>query len=184
MRASFLLGWRLHRWEISAVAMAAALLSLVLLRVTIDLDALAATCRAATVVVGPCGSPTEFGVVYHAPSKIPMSLALQATAVLPFAAGVFLGAPLLARELEHGTTSVGWTLAGSRARWLRVRFLPVVVMGGVLLVVPAMAGEVLERALHPVIDPAASFEAYGSRGVLLVLRFLPVVVVAAALVGA
>jgi hypothetical protein len=45
-----------------------------------------------------------------------------------------------------------------------------------------MAGEVLERTLHPVIDPGMSFEGYGSRGPVLVLRFLPAVA-AAALVG-
>jgi len=39
-------------------------------------------------------------------------------AILPALAGVFVGAPLLARELEHDTYRLAWTQAVSRQRWL------------------------------------------------------------------
>ncbi len=39
-------------------------------------------------------------------------------AVLPLLAGVFVGAPLIARELEFGTYRFAWTQGVSRRRWL------------------------------------------------------------------
>jgi hypothetical protein len=44
--------------------------------------------------------------------------ALRTLAVLPVLAGLFVGAPLLARELEHGTYRLAWTQAVTRRRWL------------------------------------------------------------------
>ena len=41
-----------------------------------------------------------------------------ASHVLPALAGLFVGAPLLARELEHGTHRFAWTQAITRRRWL------------------------------------------------------------------
>ncbi|HXR11338.1 MAG TPA: hypothetical protein VN770_03515 [Gaiellaceae bacterium] len=44
--------------------------------------------------------------------------ALRGLAVLPALAGLFVGAPLLARELEHDTYRFAWTQGISRRRWL------------------------------------------------------------------
>ena len=176
------LAFRLHRWEIGVVAVAAILVSVGALWVTSQLSQLLAQCRAANAVVAPCGSLTEMGTVYHSESRDVMYLVQMGIAALPYIAGVVLGAPLVSRELEHRTAQFGWPLARSRARWLWFRFLPIALVGAVLLAIPAMAGEVLERTLHPVIDPGMSFEGYGTRGPVLVLRFLPVVA-AAALIG-
>jgi hypothetical protein len=44
--------------------------------------------------------------------------ALRGLAALPALAGVFVGAPLLARELEHGTLRFAWTQGVTRRRWL------------------------------------------------------------------
>jgi len=182
MRHALALAWRLHRWEIGAVAVAAVLLTAGALWVTSQLSQLLAQCRSATEVVAPCGSLTEMGTVYHSESQTLMALVQMGIGALPYIAGVVLGAPLVSRELEHRTAQFGWPLARSRARWLWFRFLPIALVGAVLLAIPAMAGEVLERTLHPVIDPGMSFEGYGSRGPVVLLRFLPVVA-AAALVG-
>lgn len=183
MRVRLLLAWRLQRWEFAALGVVAAAASFVALGVAFRLDDLAAACRAVTEVVAPCGGLTESGTIYDSQSQTRMYLARQALAVLPFAAGVILGVPLLARELELGTAQVAWPLARSRVRWLWVRLVPVAVIGVVLLAVPAMAAEVLVRSQYPVISPSANFEAYGERGVLPLLRFLPVLALAA-LVGA
>jgi hypothetical protein len=43
----------------------------------------------------------------------------------PLLAGMFLGAPLLPRETEHGTAWLAWTQATSRPRWLLSQVLPV-----------------------------------------------------------
>ncbi len=44
--------------------------------------------------------------------------AARGLAVLPLLAGLFVGAPLLARELEHGTHRFAWTQTVTRRRWL------------------------------------------------------------------
>ena len=45
-------------------------------------------------------------------------LAMAALVLLPPLAGVFLGAPLVARELEGGTFRLAWTQSVTRRRWL------------------------------------------------------------------
>jgi hypothetical protein len=182
MRTSFLLAWRLQRWEIAAVAVAAiGLTALALLR-AFRYDDLLAGCRAAIVVVAPCGGLRDAGTIYDIQDQTTVYLVRQALAVLPFAAGVVMGVPLLAREIEHRTAQLAWPLARSRARWLAIRLVPVAAFGGFLLVLPAMAGEILIRSQYPVISPGANFEGYGERGLLTVLRF-ELVLVAGALVG-
>lgn len=44
--------------------------------------------------------------------------ATRVLAVLPLLAGLFVGAPLIARELEFGTYRFAWTQGVSRRRWL------------------------------------------------------------------
>ena len=44
--------------------------------------------------------------------------ATRVMAVLPALAGLFVGAPLIARELEYGTYRFAWTQGVSRRRWL------------------------------------------------------------------
>jgi hypothetical protein len=44
--------------------------------------------------------------------------AVRGLALLPALVGLFVGAPLLARELEHGTHRFAWTQAITRRRWL------------------------------------------------------------------
>ncbi|HZU20014.1 MAG TPA: ABC transporter permease subunit [Gaiellaceae bacterium] len=44
--------------------------------------------------------------------------AVRGLAVLPALAGLFVGAPLLAREVEHGTYRLAWTQGVTRRRWL------------------------------------------------------------------
>ena len=44
--------------------------------------------------------------------------AVRGLAVLPVLAGLFVGAPLLARELEQGTVGFAWTQGVTRRRWL------------------------------------------------------------------
>jgi ABC-2 family transporter protein len=52
----------------------------------------------------------------------------------PYAIGGFLGAPLVARELEAGTWQLAWTQAVPRRRWLAVK---VVVLGAVSVLLAA-----------------------------------------------
>jgi hypothetical protein len=51
--------------------------------------------------------------------------------LLPALAGIFIGAPLLAREFEQGTWQLAWTQAVPRMRWLSVKLAALV--GGVVV---------------------------------------------------
>ena len=58
--------------------------------------------------------------------------------LLPALVGIFVGAPLLAREFEHGTHRLVWTQGISRTRWLSAQLgavLAVVVATGVVIAV-------------------------------------------------
>jgi hypothetical protein len=57
--------------------------------------------------------------------KIAVVLLLQLTPVL---AGLFIGAPLIAREAEQGTLRLAWTQRADRTTWLLSRAVPVVVL--------------------------------------------------------
>jgi hypothetical protein len=58
-------------------------------------------------------------IVPHFQSEFARLLtATRVVAVLPVLAGVFIGAPLVARELELGTYRFAWTQGVSRRRWL------------------------------------------------------------------
>lgn len=164
------------------MAIAAAGLSIMALQIAWRFDEVVAACRAAAVVVAPCGGLREAGTIYDNEARANLYLVRQGLAVLPFAAGVVLGVPLLAREIEHRTAQLAWPLARSRARWLALRLVPVALIGVVLVAAPALTGQILARSEFPVISPDANFEGYGERGFLPVVRF-GLAFVASALVG-
>jgi hypothetical protein len=57
--------------------------------------------------------------------KSAVVILLQLTPVL---AGLFIGAPLIAHEAEHGTLRLAWTQGADRTRWLLCRTVPVMVV--------------------------------------------------------
>lgn len=94
--------------------------------------------------------------------------------VSPFVLGLFIGPPLVARELERRTAEIAWTLSASRTRWLMRRIA--VPLAAVLAATFALggAGEALTRVApwNEGVDPG--FQDYGGRGVLVPLRALAV----------
>ena len=99
---------------------------------------------------------------------------------VPFIAAVLLGVPIVARELERGTSRLAWSLAPSRRRWFLARLLPVL---AVMIVVGLVAGVALDRmagATDPWTDPARSFDGFGSRGVVYAARAVFVFAIAVA----
>jgi ABC-type transport system involved in multi-copper enzyme maturation permease subunit len=48
---------------------------------------------------------------------------------LPVLTGAFIGAPLIARELEHGTQRLIWTQTITRRQWLSGKLIAVMVAG-------------------------------------------------------
>jgi hypothetical protein len=66
-----------------------------------------------------------------------LALASLLLLFLPVVAGMFWGAPLVAREVEHGTHRLVWTQGVTRLRWATVKLS--LVGGGVVLVAAAYA---------------------------------------------
>ncbi len=102
----------------------------------------------------------------------------------PFALGLFLGVPVVAREIEGRTAGIAWTLSRSRTRWLVQRVLP---LGGAVIVLAAAVGigsEFVTRT-NPYADFAANpgFADYTARGWILPVRAIAVLLLAIA-VGA
>jgi hypothetical protein len=83
----------------------------------------------------------------------------------PFVLGLFLGVPLVAREIEGRTTSIAWTLSGSRRRWLVHRAAPVVVIVVLAALLVGIGGEVLTRSApgNEGLDPASATTARAAR---------------------
>jgi hypothetical protein len=102
----------------------------------------------------------------------------------PFALGLFLGVPIVAREIEGRTAGIAWTLSRSRSRWLIQRVLPLVVVVIVLAAVIGIGSELVTRT-NPFADLAANpgFADHTARGWMLPVRALAVLLLAIA-VGA
>jgi hypothetical protein len=87
--------------------------------------------------------------------------------IVSFAIGLFLGVPIIARELERGTVRLAWWLAPSRWRWYLARLLPVLL---ILVVLTFAAGFAMDRmfaASNPSEDISKSFDGFGVRGGLI-----------------
>jgi ABC-type transport system involved in multi-copper enzyme maturation permease subunit len=92
---------------------------------------------------------------------------LSLVTIFPFVAGLILGAPLVARELDRGTARLAWSLSPSRLRWYVQRVTPVLV---VLVIAAMIIGVVADRLLAATVtdeDLANSFMGFHGRGVLV-----------------
>ena len=87
-----------------------------------------------------------------------------------FAAGLFLGVPIVAREVERGTTRLAWSLSPSRMRWFAHRMLPVLGLMIVVATLAAVATERMSASLNPTVDLGNAFVVFGYRGLPLAAR--------------
>jgi hypothetical protein len=74
---------------------------------------------------------------------------MAAMAILPLFIGLFLGVPIVAREIESGTAPTVWALVGDRRRWLVGRLIPILAVLVVSLGFLAVASEVLWAGRAP-----------------------------------
>lgn len=122
--------------------------------------------RAGDTLQSACGQVDAFSAAVGT-YRSPLDSALVA---LPFAAAAFIGVPIVARELERGTSRLAWSLAPSRWRWYLARVAPALLLVAVLSL---LAGHALDRLLaasEPAMDVSAAFPNFGFRGVVLASR--------------
>ncbi|MFI9005816.1 ABC transporter permease subunit [Actinosynnema sp. NPDC053489] len=113
--------WRQHRTEVCVLGLLVGLFGIALLVLGAQAHDLfpggAARCAGMAGVDEACTASfrrldDEYGDVENL---------LAAFYLLPVVIGAFLGAPLLARELEDGTWQLAWTQAVPRTRWLAAK---------------------------------------------------------------
>jgi hypothetical protein len=117
--------WRQHRVALTAVAALLGALAVYMWLSGVQAHhayAAATACRPASSFA--CGEMiSNFNGSYGATAEGIAAL-LQ---IVPALIGAFVGAPLLARELETGTFRYAWTLAFGRTRWTLAKLVPLAV---------------------------------------------------------
>jgi len=117
--------WRQHRIALAGVAALLGGLALYLwltgLQIHRDWTA-AVTCHPASS--GACGALAGYFISDWQPAQV-ISVALQA---VPALIGAFVGAPVLAREMETGTFRFAWTQGFGRWRWTLAKLVPLAVV--------------------------------------------------------
>jgi hypothetical protein len=98
----------------------------------------------------------------------------------PFIAGLLIGVPLIARELEGGTARLAWSLGPSRLRWFAQRVLPVLAMVGIAGLLIGLTADALLRATNPSMNVDQSFAGFRGRGLLIAVEAVSVTSVAIA----
>jgi hypothetical protein len=164
------MAFRLHRFEIVGFGVLIGLLSIAAVVVAGNLDATGYGARCDPMGGGNPPECERLGRAFYDIQSSQVSPVQGILMVLPFLLGALVGAPLVARELERGTSRLAWSLAPSRLRWFAVRVLPAVVIVFGLAFVAGAALDRLMAAVEPRTDISASFAAYGSRGVVLAAR--------------
>ncbi len=119
--------WRQHRAEALALVVLVAAVGALLLGVGLPMHDLFPH------GIGRCGTTPVDNACRVAIAQLqqgygfntPMLILLN---LVPLGIGAFLGAPLLARELESGTWQLAWTQAVPRMRWLTVKLAALAVL--------------------------------------------------------
>ena len=174
------LTYRINRFEIRAILAATALSIVVSALVIWWLRTSGyAECIVATEITVGCLELQGLGAWA---TRI-ASVSLQLATAFPVLAGLLLGVPLIARELDKGTARLAWSLGPQRRRWYLQRVLPVVVVVAVAAMAIGIVAEQLTALFSPGVDLASSFTGFRGRGVLLATGAVLVVSVAVA-VGA
>lgn len=162
------LTFRMHRFEVGAIVVLGAMLVL---------GSIIASWALANVGLGPeCQPNFQTGelpesciATYETFNRIAgLARPISTLIVLyPIIAGLLIGGPVIAREIERGTTSLAWSLSPSRLRWFLHRVVPMIVLVLAMTFIVGAAAEHLTRALTPETDLAASFVGFRLRGVLM-----------------
>lgn len=160
--------WRLQRWE-AAVLIGGCLL------LTVAMWVVAWQLKVNSEAIAACYEATEARISPHCRSLIDVGNLLSgsigvlngAAILAPFGVGIFLGAPLVAREIEHRTAPMAWSLSLSRRRWLAARVLPALGAVGVVLLLLGQASALLVSTAY---EDELGFRYYDSVGPIIAAR--------------
>ena len=109
------------------------------------------------------------------------SMSMNLVPLFPFLAGLLLGGPVVARELDRGTARLAWSLGPSRMRWFAQRVLPMVAVTIVACFAVGVVGERIVALFAPDADLANSFVQFHQRGVLIATNGFLIATVAIAI---
>jgi hypothetical protein len=87
-----------------------------------------------------------------------------ATLVAPIVVAFVMGIAVLAREIEQQTTNFAWSIAPSRATWLRDRLIPILLVVLALGLAGGWLADLLQGLRQRGVDPWHNFEGLGLRG--------------------
>jgi hypothetical protein len=171
----FRMAVRIQRFEIWSCVLLVAVLVVTALIVRARLDGVGAPVECLTPWIFP-------DIVYNAARCDPLNeaffrisrdeagLVMTAMNAVPLVVGLLLGVGLVGREIEGGTAPTVWALAGSRRRWLVGRLVPILVILVALLVLLAVATDLLAAARVPWQFGRPSFDDAGLHGPGVVAR--------------
>jgi hypothetical protein len=159
------LTYRINRFEIRAVLLAAAL-SVAVSALVVSWINSSGYVACINVYDTPSLKCLELMDIGRWATRI-ASLSLNLVPVFPFLAGLLLGTPVIARELDRGTARLAWSLGPSRMRWFVQRTSPMLVVAVVASFAIGFVAEWLVALFTPDVDLANSFAAFHQRGVLI-----------------
>jgi ABC-type transport system involved in multi-copper enzyme maturation permease subunit len=188
MMTQLRLAFRVQRFEIVAMAIAVAVIGVSALIVRSRLDAVAVPAECWPIWFGSTGSASgcrEPVTAFLTINEEEGGKVMAVMAFLPLAVGLFLGVPLVGREIEAGTAPTVWALSASRTRWLSGRLLPLLAMTVLLLGALTVAVEILWVARNPWAG-TVRFDDAGLHGPVVVAKgvaMLGIAVLAGAVLG-
>lgn len=132
--------WRQHRAEALAAAVLVAVFAVILLAIGLPMHAAFVSRGVGACLTPPAGSPAATDSCHTVVDQFRSDFSYAKAYLIwlnlvPVAIGVFIGAPLVARELETGTWQLAFTQAVPRVRWIVVKLFA---LGVVILVLTAV----------------------------------------------
>ena len=171
------LTWRQHRAALIVCLLAVVGIGGIAIAAGIPMHHAFAAVHAADLRAGDARAAAQIDIFTHnywAIGNLPWRFLL----FLPVLIGMFVGAPMLSRELESGTYRLAWTQSISRSRWLAVRL-------GLLTLVTVVLSLLLGMVLYWFYAPWAALsgraEAFASIGPAFAARTLFALLLGAAL---
>lgn len=159
------LTYRMNRFEVRVILIATAL-SVVVSAIVIGWIRNSGYIDCIDTMESPTVACLEFRDIGGWATRI-ASASSQLVAFFPFLAGLLLGGPLIARELDRGTARLAWSLGPSRRLWYVQRVVPVLVVVALTAMIIGIVAEQLVALFAPRVDLANSFVGFHFRGVLI-----------------